>query len=62
MAHMNGFAKHGLDDDAFGEKSALSGLKTFDAFREYLATPIITSVPKSTHSETRSGRAAVLIG
>ncbi len=36
MAHMNGFAKHGLDDDAFSEKSALSGLRTFDAFRESL--------------------------
>jgi hypothetical protein len=35
MAHMNGFAKHGLDDEAFGEKSALAGLRTFDAFREF---------------------------
>ena len=34
MAHMNGFAKHGLDDDAFDEKSALSGLRTFDACRK----------------------------
>lgn len=31
---MNGFAKHGLDDDAFDEKSTLSGLRTFDAFRK----------------------------
>lgn len=31
---MNGFASHGLDEDAFGEKSGLQGgLKTFDAFR-----------------------------
>jgi hypothetical protein len=34
MAHMNGFAKHGLDDDAFDEKSTLAELKTFDAFRK----------------------------
>lgn len=34
MAHANGFAEHGLNEDAFGEKSGLSGLKTFDAFRE----------------------------
>ena len=35
MSHMNGFASHGLDEAAFGEKDALSsGLKTFDAFRE----------------------------
>lgn len=34
MAHMNGFAKLGLDDDTFGEKSALSRLRTFDAFRK----------------------------
>jgi hypothetical protein len=32
---MNGFADHGLDEDAFGEKSTLNGLQTFDAFREY---------------------------
>ena len=31
---MNGFAAHGLNEDAFGEKSELQGgLKTFDAFR-----------------------------
>ncbi|KAJ5683424.1 hypothetical protein N7462_006589 [Penicillium macrosclerotiorum] len=29
---MNGFEAKGLDEDAFGEKSTLSGLKTFDAF------------------------------
>jgi len=34
MAHMNSFEKLGLDDDAFGEKSGLAGLKTFDAFRK----------------------------
>ena len=34
MAHMNGFAKHGLDDNAFSEKSTISRLRTFDAFRE----------------------------
>jgi hypothetical protein len=31
---MNGFNEKGLDEDAFGEKTTLSGLKTFDAFRE----------------------------
>ena len=31
----NGFAAHGLNEDAFGEKTGIgSGLKTFDAFRE----------------------------
>lgn len=31
---MNGFSAHGLDDDAFGEKSDVKGsLRTFDAFR-----------------------------
>lgn len=31
---MNGFAAHGLDEDAFGEKRSITaGLKTFDAFR-----------------------------
>lgn len=34
MAHMNGFAKHGLDDDGFNEQSALAGLRSFDAFRK----------------------------
>jgi hypothetical protein len=40
---MNGFAKHGLDEDAFDEKSTLAGLKTFDAFRKsgrYLRSPV----------------------
>ena len=31
---MNGFADHGLDEGAFGEKKGFSeGLRTFDAFR-----------------------------
>lgn len=31
---MNGFSAHGLEDDAFGEKSDVKGsLRTFDAFR-----------------------------
>lgn len=35
---MNGFAAHGLDEDAFGEKPGIgAGLKTFDAFRKYCA-------------------------
>ena len=34
---MNGFAERGLDEDAFGEKKdALSSIRSFDAFREYL--------------------------
>ena len=31
---MDPFEKHGLDDDAFGDKGGLSSLRTFDAFRE----------------------------
>ena len=40
---MNGFAERGLDEDAFGEKKgAFSGIRSFDAFREYLfPKPII---------------------
>jgi hypothetical protein len=31
---MNGYSKHELDEDAFGEKKKVgTGLKTFDAFR-----------------------------
>ena len=33
---MNGFEAKSLDEDAFGEKPSLTGLKTFDAFREYI--------------------------
>lgn len=36
---MNGFADQGLDEGAFGEKKGLSeGLRTFDAFREFLSS------------------------
>lgn len=35
---MNGYEKNGLDEDAFGDKGSLSGLKTFDAFREFTNT------------------------
>ncbi|PLN79519.1 putative COPII-coated vesicle protein, partial [Aspergillus taichungensis] len=36
---MNGYSKHHLDEDAFGEKSGLQGgLKTFDAFPKTKAT------------------------
>lgn len=35
---MNGFETKGLNEDTFGEKSSLSGLKTFDAFRESINT------------------------
>lgn len=45
---MNGFDSKGLDEDAFGEKSALSGLKTFDAFRE---SPLLE---RYTCTDTRS--------
>lgn len=31
---MNGFADHGLDEDAFGEKGGSSIVKAFDAFRK----------------------------
>jgi hypothetical protein len=31
---MNGFASHGLDDDAFGEKRG-NIVQAFDAFRKY---------------------------
>lgn len=37
---MNGYEKQGLDEDAFGDKGSLSGLKTFDAFREFTHFPI----------------------
>ena len=37
MAHMNGFEKHGLDEEPFGDQSGLSSLKTFDAFRKYIS-------------------------
>lgn len=30
---MTDFSRHGLDEDAFGDKSGLTALKTFDAFR-----------------------------
>lgn len=36
---MADFSKHGLDEDAFGDKSGLSALKTFDAFRMYTPSP-----------------------
>jgi hypothetical protein len=43
---MNGFAAHGLDEDAFAEKSGLTGgLRTFDAFREFLTLPIEDDLP-----------------
>jgi hypothetical protein len=32
---MNGFAQHGLNEEAFGEKDDnFSAIRTFDAFRE----------------------------
>ncbi|KAJ5216658.1 uncharacterized protein N7498_003065 [Penicillium cinerascens] len=50
---MNGFDSKGLDEDAFGEKGALSGLKTFDAFPKTKA-----SYTTPTH---RGGQWTVLI-
>lgn len=39
---MNGFSTHGLDEDAFGEKtSGGAGLRTFDAFR--MSTIVVLS-------------------
>lgn len=52
MAQLDSFEKHGLDNDAFGEKSTLSGLRTFDAFRRFismgsrLCTTLTTKQPK----------------
>ena len=45
---MNGFAEHGLDEDAFGEKKG-SIVQAFDAFRksyflEYLHFPYLQSI------------------
>lgn len=34
LSAMNGFNEKGLNEDAFGEKANVSGLMTFDAFRE----------------------------
>ena len=35
---MNGFADHGLDENAFAEKKGFSeGIRSFDAFRKILA-------------------------
>ncbi|KAJ5924325.1 COPII-coated vesicle protein (Erv41) [Penicillium verhagenii] len=50
---MNGFDSKGLDEDDFGEKTALSGLKTFDAFPKTKA-----SYTTPTH---RGGQWTVLI-
>jgi hypothetical protein len=35
---MNGFADHGLDEGAFGEKTG-NIVKAFDAFREFSLSP-----------------------
>ena len=40
---MNGFADHGLDENAFGEKKGFSeGIKSFDAFRKCFQTARVT--------------------
>jgi hypothetical protein len=40
---MNGFAEHGLDDGAFGEKTG-NIVKAFDAFREWYSFLIFDGV------------------
>ncbi|EEH50048.2 uncharacterized protein PADG_06127 [Paracoccidioides brasiliensis Pb18] len=51
---MNGFAKHGLDEDAFGEKFGIgSGLRTFDAFPK--------TKPTYTSSTRRGGQWTVVV-
>jgi hypothetical protein len=45
---MNGFAEHGLDEDAFGEKKG-NIVQAFDAFRklcclEFLYSPYLKSI------------------
>lgn len=40
---MNGFADHGLDEAAFGEKKGFSeGLRTFDAFRTFFDSVVLS--------------------
>jgi hypothetical protein len=46
---MNGYEKSSLDEDAFGDKGSLSGLKTFDAFRE------LTNTSPTQEQGTQSG-------
>lgn len=60
MAQMNGFAENGLDEDAFGDKAGLSGLKTFDAFRRYFLFANVTHQTSSVSIElyARSSRKA----
>jgi hypothetical protein len=48
---MNGFSKHELDEDAFGEKKDVgAGLKTFDAFRAFPLSFLSVIAPKTTKS------------
>jgi hypothetical protein len=42
---MNGFDSKGLDEDSFGEKSGLSGVKAFDAFRKFAPIPKLSDSP-----------------
>jgi len=54
MAHMNGFADRGLDENAFSEKAGLtSGLRTFDAFPK--------TKPTYTAASRRGGQWTVLV-
>ena len=52
---MNGFAAHGLDEDAFGEKNGLSsGIRSFDAFRMYFLDNLTKSILNPKPSPTIS--------
>jgi hypothetical protein len=45
---MNGFAQHGLNEEAFGEKDDnFSAIRTFDAFREWPVAVLDSSNPHS---------------
>lgn len=51
---MNGFADHGLDQAAFGEKEGFtSNLRTFDAFRRF-SSRFATSTPSVHYQVTNS--------
>jgi hypothetical protein len=54
---MNGFAEHGLDDGAFGEKTG-NIVKAFDAFREFYSS--LTSARCGDRRKTGIGGAIIL--
>ncbi|KAL9103544.1 MAG: hypothetical protein Q9163_001422 [Psora crenata] len=52
---MNGFADHGLDEDAFGEKKSISrGIRSFDAFLRQANTLIFPAKTKPTYTRRTS--------